>query len=122
MDKYIERCDIAEARTTAQDLYDRLTCAGMRHELWPPSPGDPTNHPGFRLEEAFEVISDYIDGWETQAQKPRANGCAVCGKEQTAWSYCVISDGEHHEYESTPIVPLDRGKLALLPTVKTGGR
>jgi hypothetical protein len=34
--------------------------------------------------------------------------CEVCGKPQTGWSYCVISDGEHHEYESAPIVAVKR--------------
>lgn len=37
-----------------------------------------------------------------------ASKCEVCGKTQTGWSYCVISDGEHHEYESAPIVELKR--------------
>jgi hypothetical protein len=44
----------------AQDLYDELTCAGIRNELWP-APAEDDDALGNRLERAFEAINDYID-------------------------------------------------------------
>lgn len=64
-DTEIERCDIADSTTIAQNLYDRLTCAGLRHDLWPAAPGDDEDFLGNRLEEAFCAISDYIDAWKS---------------------------------------------------------
>jgi hypothetical protein len=44
----------------AQDLYDALTCAGIRHDLWPAAPGDDEDCPAWDLEEAFQKIESYL--------------------------------------------------------------
>ena len=44
----------------AQDLYDALTCAGIRLDLWPAAPGDDQDCPAWTLEEAFERIEAYL--------------------------------------------------------------
>jgi hypothetical protein len=49
-----------ELRDAAQDLYDGLTCWGIRGDLWPAGPGDPDDHLGNRLEDAFCTIDAYI--------------------------------------------------------------
>jgi hypothetical protein len=50
----------AALNNAAQDLYDALTCAGIRTDLWPAAPGDPDDSLGNRLEEAFCIITDYV--------------------------------------------------------------
>ena len=49
-----------ELRDMAQDLYDGLTCAGIRMELWPALPAEDDDALGNRLESAFAAIDDYI--------------------------------------------------------------
>lgn len=50
-----------ELRDMAQDLYDGLTCAGIRGEIWPALPAEDADALGNRIEDAFVIIDDYID-------------------------------------------------------------
>lgn len=50
-----------ELRDMAQDLYDGLTCAGIRNDLWPALPAEGDDSPGNRLEDAFVHIDRYIE-------------------------------------------------------------
>ncbi len=49
-----------------QDLYDALTCAGLRTDLWPEAPGDAHDNPARALEEAFERIERYLEAVEAR--------------------------------------------------------
>lgn len=56
-----DELDIINAVHMTQNLYDHLTCAGLRHNLWPGTEEDASSHPGDRLEDAFSILSEYID-------------------------------------------------------------
>jgi len=53
-----DELDVINANHMAQNLYDHLTCAGIRHGLWP------NEAQGDRLDEAFALIADYIAALE----------------------------------------------------------
>lgn len=58
-----EELAVINANHMAQNLYDHLTCAGLRCGMWPDSDS------ASDLDEAFASIEEYIDALASSATK-----------------------------------------------------